>query len=97
MADVYLRATLSPFTRDDPRYWELGRPADHTPAGLFVDGPDEAIPPTNKQAAPGRYHDVGKFTDATTAEPNEKRAADLQRRCAAGRARRLLGAIQRAA
>jgi hypothetical protein len=38
----------SPFTRDDPRYWESWRPADHNPAGLFREGPQEAVPPTSR-------------------------------------------------
>jgi hypothetical protein len=85
---------------DDPARWDHywpRRPADHNPAGLFVDGPQPAVAPMNKQARRGRYHAVGKFTDNAVPEPREKRAADLERRCAAGRARRLLTAVRRAA
>lgn len=37
--------SMSRFTRDDARYW-TSRPADHTPAGLFAEGPQEALPLT---------------------------------------------------
>ena len=96
MADVYLRATLSPFTRDDPRYWTRGRPADHTPAGLFADGPEEAIPPTNKQAHSGRWHAVGKFAEKPAHDPRPARSEALSRQKAAAY-RRLALAIGKAA
>lgn len=31
-------------TRDDDAYWQLGKPADHNGRGLFVDGPQPAVP-----------------------------------------------------
>ena len=41
---------MSLFTRDDPRYWEHGRPTDHNAVGLFIDGPQPAEPITNRLA-----------------------------------------------
>jgi hypothetical protein len=43
---------MSPYTRDDPRYWETNRhsemhpqPADHNEAGFFMGSPEERTQP----------------------------------------------------
>jgi hypothetical protein len=92
MPDVYRDPGLADPAHDP--YWDR-KPADHNPAGFFVDGPQRAIPPLNKQAHSGRWHRVAKFTDAAPAEPRASRAADLARRVAA--AHRLLHAVRKAA
>jgi hypothetical protein len=94
--DVYLCAALAPYNRDDPRYWETGKPADHNVAGFFADGPQPATPPMNKQAAPGRWHQVGKLQEAAPHAPRERRAQALTRQRAAAY-HRLLTAVRRAA
>ena len=52
MREVRICATLSPYTRDDPRYWETHphsehhpQPADHNEAGFFVESPEERHQP----------------------------------------------------
>jgi hypothetical protein len=93
MPDVYQDSSF-----DDPARWTYWRskPADHNVAGFFVDGPQPATPPMNKQAAPGRWHQVGKLQDAPAHEPRAARAASLSRQRAAAY-RRLAAAIQKAA
>jgi len=40
---------MSPFTRDDARYWR-SQPADHNQAGFFIGGPEAAAPITARLA-----------------------------------------------
>lgn len=60
---------MSPLTRDDPAYWTT-MPADHTPAGFFVHGPQEE--------RPSWPHKV-KTGNANRAPATESRGAALQR------------------
>jgi hypothetical protein len=93
MPDVYQDSSF-----DDPARWTYWRskPADHNVAGFFADGPQPATPPMNKQAAPGRWHQVGKMQEATPHAPRERRAQALTRQRAAAY-HRLLTAVRRAA
>lgn len=52
-------AGLSPFTRDDPRYWDA-RPADHGLNGLYAEGPQPGVDALLRDA-------LGRVSDAATA------------------------------
>jgi hypothetical protein len=67
--------SLSLFTRDDARYWKA-RPADHNEAGLFVHGPQEAIPPTSRLAQSNLY----EWTPETPTVAHSRMIIDRARR-----------------
>jgi hypothetical protein len=66
--NLYLPA-MSRFTRDEDRYWR-SRPADHTVAGLFVDGPQMTEPFTSQ---------IAKLLRSTPPEPAESPLGARQR------------------
>jgi hypothetical protein len=74
MREVAICATLSPFTRDDPRYWHTRanddhpQPADHTEAGFFAGGPGEPMDPVEQ-----------KMGDTVSAYTPETRVSALAR------------------
>ena len=48
---------MSRYSRDDVRYWSVHRPRDHNDAGLFMYGPQEALPVTARIAQPNHCSD----------------------------------------
>jgi hypothetical protein len=58
---------MSELTRDEPEYW-THMPADHTPAGLFVHGPQEALPVTTRLAKAPHYDEGNNAHEAVDRE-----------------------------
>lgn len=82
---------MSPFTRDDARYWR-SQPADHNEAGFFIGGPEAAAPITARMVQTA----VCPWTPETPTVAHARMNADrARRRMLIGRRLDFLEAIAR--